>query len=99
MEVCVKSCMDGYHRYQEIWMPFIGEVLYFVKEDDNNYNRCAVAIYKLNKVRPCDTCYFFIIYLMRENNEMHSGRKSDVFARFFPRRDRDSMQVYFQRPI
>ena len=40
----------GYHVYQRIWNPFIGEVAIAVREQDNVHDRYAVAILE------SDTC-------------------------------------------
>ena len=50
MEVSVTSCVRGYHEYQDIWTPFIGETLLRGREEDNSHDRYAVAIYKLATV-------------------------------------------------
>jgi len=44
-EYLVDSCVWGYHYYQNIWDPFIGEVLRCV-QDRNPHDRYAVAVHK-----------------------------------------------------
>ena len=39
----VESFVRGYHAYQDIWDPQIGEVLPLVREPDNP-DKCAVAV-------------------------------------------------------
>lgn len=40
------SCIRGYHAYSNIWTPSIGERLVCVREPENLYDRCAVAVLK-----------------------------------------------------
>ena len=40
----VQSYVRGYHAYQDIWDPFIGEVLPLEREPNNSEDRFAVAI-------------------------------------------------------
>ena len=47
-EYLVDSCVRGYHYYQNIWDPFIGEVLPCLPEDGNPHDRYAVAVKKLS---------------------------------------------------
>ena len=52
--------MRGYHEYQDIWMPFIEEMLLCGREEDNSHDRYAVAIYKSTAVvghMPCTISY------------------------------------------
>jgi len=50
MEVVVESCVRGYHIYQEIWTPVIGEHLNCKRERDNTEDRYAVAVCKAEDV-------------------------------------------------
>jgi len=62
MEVSVTSCVHGYLKYQEIWMPFIGEALFCGNEDDNEHDRYAVAIqYNLMSSNKLSKFYFWQI--------------------------------------
>ena len=60
------SCVRGYHYYQNIWDPFIGEVLPCLPEDGNPHDRYAVAVKKLSRVvghvprRISTLCYVFL---------------------------------------
>ena len=47
MEIVVDSCVHGFHIYQEIWTPVIGECLHCKRERDNAEDRHAVAVSKL----------------------------------------------------
>ena len=40
----VEGYIVGYHVYQRIWNPVIGEVAIAVKEEDNVHDRYSVAI-------------------------------------------------------
>ncbi len=40
----VESYVRGYHVYQRIWNPFVGEVAVAVREEGNVHDRYAVAI-------------------------------------------------------
>ena len=44
------SCVHGFHVYQDVWTPFIGEVLNCRREEDNRHDRYAVAVYKSAEV-------------------------------------------------
>ena len=44
------SCMHGFHVYQDIWTPFIGETLICRREDGNGHDRYTVAVVKSAKV-------------------------------------------------
>ncbi len=46
----VESYVRGYHVYQRIWNPFVGEVAVAVREEGNVHDRYAVAILE------SDTC-------------------------------------------
>ncbi len=46
----VESYIRGYHVYQRIWNPFVGEVAVAVREEGNSHGRYAVAILE------SDTC-------------------------------------------
>ena len=46
MEASVTSCMHGFHVYQDIWTPFIGETLTCRREDGNGLDRYTVAVVK-----------------------------------------------------
>ena len=46
----VQSYVRGYHAYQDIWDPFIGEVLPLEREPNNSGDRFAVAIKRRNDV-------------------------------------------------
>ena len=65
-EYCVDSCVRGYHYYQNIWDPFIGEVLSCLQEDGNPYDMYAVVVNKSSHVvgyvpRKISTlCYMFL---------------------------------------
>ena len=40
----VECYIRGYHVYQRIWNPVVGEVAIAVREEDNVHDRYAVAI-------------------------------------------------------
>ena len=40
----IQCCIRGYHVYQQIWYPTIGEILGFARERDNTHDRYAVAV-------------------------------------------------------
>ena len=40
----IQYCIRGYHVYQRIWYPTIGEILGFARERDNTHDRYAVAV-------------------------------------------------------
>jgi len=44
MEFSVPGIIRGYHVYQRIWTPFIGERATTVREPDNEHDRYAVAM-------------------------------------------------------
>ena len=46
----IQCCMRGYHVYQWIWYPTIGEILGTTREWDNTHDRYAVAVLE------ADTC-------------------------------------------
>ena len=100
MEASVTSFMHGFHVYQDIWTPFIGETLICRREDGNGHDRYIVAVVESAEVHswPCaahDFVHLLIISQARWNNEVHSGGKSALFKRPRTRRIGDSMQVHF----
>ena len=46
----VESCVRGFHVYQDVWVPVIGETLLCRRETDNSEDRYAVAYYKSEEV-------------------------------------------------
>ena len=46
----VESCVHGFHVYQDVWVPAIGETLPCCRETDNSEDRYAVAYYKSEEV-------------------------------------------------
>ena len=40
----IQCCIRGYHVYQRIWYPTIGEILGTAREWDNTHDRYAVAV-------------------------------------------------------
>ena len=50
MEVSVESCVRGFHIYQDVWTPAVGEVLGCRRETTNTEDRYAVAVYKSEEV-------------------------------------------------
>ncbi len=65
----VESYVRGYHVYQRIWNPFVGEVAVAVREEGDVHDRYAVAILEsdtcswFSSLRPCaNEC---IILIMR----------------------------------
>jgi len=40
----VASVIRGYHMYQRIWMPTVGEKATTVRELGNEHDRCAIAV-------------------------------------------------------
>ena len=40
----VNYCIRGYHVYQRIWTPVIGEILETVREPDNKHDKYAMAV-------------------------------------------------------
>jgi len=49
-EASVDSCFHGFHVYQDVWLPVMGETLLGLREDDNSEDRYAVAYYKSEEV-------------------------------------------------
>jgi len=49
-EYLVDSCVRGYHYYQNVWDPFLGELLPCLREDGNTHDRYVVAISKSSRV-------------------------------------------------
>ena len=49
-EATVESCVRGFHVYQDVWVPVIGETLPCRRETDNSEDRYAVAYYKSEEV-------------------------------------------------
>ena len=47
MEVAVESSVRGYHVYQAVWVPVIGEHLNCKREMGNAKDRYAIAVCKL----------------------------------------------------
>ena len=45
-ELEVSSCVHGYHVYQDIWTPAVGEELDCIREPTNSSDRHAVAVVK-----------------------------------------------------
>ena len=37
------SSLRGYHVYQQIWKPFIGQVIKLAREEKNPYDRFAIS--------------------------------------------------------
>ena len=54
--VAISSCVRGYHIYQELWKPRVGEKLACVLESTNIIDRYAVAVVKsqdhVNSIKP-----------------------------------------------
>ena len=52
MEVSVESCVRGFHIYQDVWIPVVGEVLGCRREMTNTEfeDRYTVAVYKSEEV-------------------------------------------------
>ena len=50
-----ESSIRGYHVYQQIWNPELGEVAVAVLEDDNTHNCYAVA--KVRDLRISSHCF------------------------------------------
>ena len=48
----MNSCVRGYHVYQSVWTPVIGEELICRREVGNAHDRYAVGIYKQDSNRP-----------------------------------------------
>ena len=51
-----ESFIRGYHVYQRIWNPELGEVAVTVLEDDNTHDRYAVT--KVRNLRISSHCFF-----------------------------------------
>ena len=49
-EASVESCVHGFHVYQDVWLPVMGETLLCHRETDNLEDRHAVAYYKSEEV-------------------------------------------------
>ena len=45
-ELEISSCVRGYHVYQDIWTPAVGEELDCIREPTNSSDRYAVAVVK-----------------------------------------------------
>ena len=50
MEASVDSCVRGFHVYQDIWTPVMGEILVCRRETTNVEDRYAAAVYKSEEV-------------------------------------------------
>ena len=50
MEASMDSCVHGFHVYQDIWTPVMGEILVCRRETTNVEDRYAVAVYKSEEV-------------------------------------------------
>ena len=50
MEASIESCVRGFHIYQNVWTPVVGEVLGCRRETTNTEDRYAVAVYKSEEV-------------------------------------------------
>jgi len=72
----VKCYVQGYHVYQRIWNPFVGEVAIAVREEHNTYDRYAVAILEE------DTCCS-VGHLPREIGGLDFSRSSRTTLRLF----------------
>ena len=46
----IESCVRGYHVYQSVWTPTIGEELQCVREPTNIIDRYAVGVTKDGKI-------------------------------------------------
>ena len=44
-QASVDYCIDGFHVFQDIWLPVMGETLPGHREDDNSEDRYAIAYY------------------------------------------------------
>ena len=42
--------MHGFHMYQDVWLPVVGETLPGHREDDNSEDQYAVTYYKFKEV-------------------------------------------------
>ena len=49
-QASVDYCMHGFHMYQDVWLPVVGETLPGHREDDNSEDQYAVAYYKSKEV-------------------------------------------------
>ena len=49
-EASMESCVHGFHVYQDVWLPVMGETLLCHRETDNLEDRHAVAYYKSEEV-------------------------------------------------
>ena len=49
----IQCCIRGYHVYQWIWYPTIGEMLGTARERDNTHDRYAVAVCRPTYWRGC----------------------------------------------
>ena len=47
-EFVMESMVRGYHVYQDVWTPMVGEHLQCAREEDNTEDRYAVAVIKDN---------------------------------------------------
>lgn len=46
MELCVKSCIHGYHVYKQVWTAVFGEELYTEQELGNVFDCYVIAVKK-----------------------------------------------------
>ena len=46
MDKLTGTCVHGFHVYQDVWRPAIGEELRCERDEDNDKDRYAVAIIK-----------------------------------------------------
>ena len=69
----VPSFVRGYHAYQDVWNPSVGQVLRLRKESDNSHDRHAVAIVKSGDTVvghiPYNLAPLFSHFLAREFNK------------------------------
>ena len=98
MEANVNSCMRGFHVYQDVWTPIIGEVLACRREMTNIEDRYAIAVYKMEKLLvTCLARFRFYVQRLYEEEAQFTVllKVIGVIQRLSTRWYRDSMQANF----
>ena len=68
----IDSFVRGYHAYQDIWQPTVGDILPLRREPSNNKDSLAVSIIKNGNIvghMPCNLAPLVSYFLMREVNK------------------------------
>ena len=68
----IDSFVRGYHAYQDIWQPTVGDILPLRREPSNDKDSLAVSIIKNGNIvghMPCNLAPLVSYFLMREVNK------------------------------